>query len=81
LNAERNNLTKQIAALMANKETTNADKIKAQVKSSKEKIAQLEKEQAVVEQQLDLIMHSIPNLPQKDVPIGKDEKDNVEVRK
>jgi seryl-tRNA synthetase len=81
LNAERNNLTKQIATLMASKDTAKANKIKEQVKNSKEKVAKLEKQQIDVEQQLDSIMHSIPNLPQKDVPIGKDEKANVEVRK
>jgi seryl-tRNA synthetase len=31
--------------------------------------------------QLEQIMRSIPNMPAADVPVGKDEQDNPEIRK
>ena len=43
-----------------------------------EKINQL---QAVVKEQLETILSSIPNIPYSDVPIGKDENSNIEISK
>jgi seryl-tRNA synthetase len=74
-------LTKQIATLINTKNTTGANKVKAQVKTIKEKVARLSTTQIKVEQQLNTIMRSIPNTPHTSVPVGKDEKANVEVRK
>ena len=45
------------------------------------KIEELSKKQKIVKDKLDNILSSIPNVPLKDVPIGKDENDNKEVVK
>ncbi len=45
------------------------------------KIEELSKKQKIVKGKLDNILSSIPNVPLKDVPIGKDENDNKEVVK
>jgi seryl-tRNA synthetase len=45
------------------------------------KIEELSKKQKVVKNKLDNILNSIPNIPLKDVPAGKDENDNKEVIK
>ncbi len=45
------------------------------------KIEELSKKQKIVKGKLDNILNSIPNVPLKDVPIGKDENDNKEVVK
>jgi len=37
--------------------------------------------QTVVKEQLETILSSIPNIPYSDVPIGKDEKSNIEISK
>jgi seryl-tRNA synthetase len=66
---------------MTTKDTPNVNKIKDQVKKIKEKIIKLSTTQIEVEQQLSLIMRSIPNTPHTSVPVGKDEKANVEIRK
>ena len=38
-------------------------------------------EQKLVKQDLEKILSNIPNLPHEDVPVGKDEKDNIEIIK
>jgi len=50
-----------------------AQRIKAEIKN-------LEPELADVEKELNSLMRQIPNLPQEDVPVGKDEKDSVVLR-
>ena len=44
-------------------------------------IENLNKEQKIIKSNLEKILINIPNIPHKDVPIGKDEKDNVEIQK
>ncbi len=44
-------------------------------------IEKINKLQTVVKEQLDTILSSIPNIPYSDVPIGKDEKSNIEISK
>jgi len=45
------------------------------------KIDEINNKQKLVKDKLDNILNSIPNVPLKDVPIGKDENDNKEVVK
>ena len=42
---------------------------------------QISEEQKIVKNQLDKILSNIPNVPDKDVPNGKDENDNIEIAK
>ena len=44
-------------------------------------ILDFEKKQNKIKSELDNILSNIPNIPHKDVPIGKDENDNVEISK
>ena len=48
-------------------------------KTLSDKIDSLSKNQFEVKAQLDTILSTIPNLPHEDVPVGKDEKSNVEI--
>ena len=53
-------------------------------KKSKEISNQLDlitKEQKKIKNELDLMLSNIPNIPHKDVPLGRDENDNVELSK
>ena len=59
-------------------------KDKSLFKKSKDISDQLNKiieEQKKIKNELDKILSNIPNIPHKDVPIGKDENDNVEISK
>ena len=44
-------------------------------------IEKINKLQAVVKDQLEILLSSIPNIPHSDVPIGKDENSNIEISK
>jgi seryl-tRNA synthetase len=50
-------------------------------KQIKEKLKQLETEEAQVSQELTVLLLTVPNVPFKEVPIGKSEKDNKEIKK
>ena len=44
-------------------------------------IEQISEQQKTIKMNLEKILSNIPNIPHKDVPIGKNEKDNVEIKK
>ncbi|MDC3025841.1 serine--tRNA ligase [Candidatus Pelagibacter sp.] len=50
-------------------------------KEISKKIDNLSKEQKIIKNELDNLLSSIPNLPLDEVPVGKDENDNVEITK
>ena len=79
LKAERNRESAQGAALK--KEKKDASEIIARMKTVGEKIKALDDELGPVESGLRMAMLSIPNIPDKTVPIGKDDTENVEIRK
>ena len=57
------------------------EKLFAKSKEISLKIDDLNKNQKIVKDKLDKILSTIPNVPLKDVPIGKDENDNKEIVK
>jgi len=81
LQAKRNTLSKEIGNLMKNKETKKADELKEEVNKIKQEIEKLNKELKDIEEQLIKKALNIPNIPDDDVPVGKDENDNVEIKR
>lgn len=81
LQAARNKASKEIGALMREGKRDEADQLKAQVAADKSRISQLEDRRGQVEQELHDLMSRIPNIPDASVPEGKDDSENVEVRK
>ena len=79
LKAERNRESAQVAALK--KEKKDASGIIERMKEVGDKIKALDDELAPVESKLRMAMLSIPNMPDKSVPLGKDDSENVEIRK
>lgn len=79
LRAERNALSKEIGKRKSKGEPT--AELEGKVKEIKEKIEGLEDKLSKVEEQLKSVMLSIPNIPHQSVPVGKDETENVEVRR
>lgn len=78
LRAMRNSLSKQIGGLMKEKRIDEANAIKAQVSQNNLRIEEIETEKADVEARLKKDMMSIPNIIAPEVPIGKDDSENVE---
>ena len=53
----------------------------AKSKEISSEIEKINKQQTVIKKELDYILSNIPNIPHPDVPNGKDENDNVEIKK
>ena len=85
------NLDKNNRELIQKKE--NLEKEKKDISKSKDKslfekskqislsIDKITEEQNTIKDKLEKILSNIPNIPHSDVPVGKDENDNVEVSK
>ena len=79
LRAARNTLSKQVGMLMKAGDREGAEKVKAQVKADADRLAAIETESAEVEAALKKAMMAIPNIIADDVPLGKDDAENVEL--
>ena len=77
MRAQKNKASKQIAALKKKKER---EKIISAMRKLDKKSDKLEKTLKEFEKEFDGLMQKVPNLPQGDVPEGKDESENVVLR-
>ena len=78
LRAMRNTLSKQIGGLMKEKKIEEANAVKAQVSRNNLRIDEIAKEQEEIEAKLKKDMMSIPNIIAPEVPIGRDDSENVD---
>ena len=74
---ERNSISKLIGINKYKKIDT--DGLEKKVNLIKEKVPSLEKEANLISDKLNNILLSLPNFPDEDVPIGKDEKSNKNI--
>jgi seryl-tRNA synthetase len=84
LDIKNRELIQKKETLEKEKKDISKSKDKSLFEKSKEISLNLEKiidQQKLVKEDLDNILSKIPNLPHKDVPIGKNENDNVEINK
>ena len=79
LKNQRNTVSRQISQMKKNKENT--DTIVAEMRAVGDKISALDASLKEVEAGLRDIMLNIPNMPKEDVPVGKDDTENPEMRK
>ena len=77
MRAKKNRSSKQIAALKNKKER---EKIISAMRKLDKKSDKLEKTLKEFEKEFNGLMQKVPNLPQEDVPEGKDESENVVLR-
>ena len=77
----RNAAAKEIGQAMGRKDIAAADKLKAEVAALKTESATLESAERDAIAALTDALSAIPNQPQPDVPRGRDEHGNVEVRR
>ena len=81
LRANRNKISKQIGALMAQGKKEEAEEVKKQVTESAARMAELDEREKVVEEEIRKRMMVIPNIIDPSVPIGKDDSENVEIQR
>ncbi|MBR0541313.1 MAG: serine--tRNA ligase [Clostridia bacterium] len=81
LRADRNRISKEIGGFMAKKLLDEAEKAKAAVKAINDELISLEAKETELEAEIKKRMMVIPNIIGKDVPIGKDDSENVELER
>ena len=81
LRASRNKISKSIGGLMAQGKKEEAEEMKKKVAEQADRLAELEKLEAELQEKVTKIMMTIPNIIDPSVPIGKDDSENVEVQK
>jgi len=81
LRAERNKISKEIGGLMAKGKKEEAEELKKRVVANQEELAELENKETELEAKILKIMMTIPNIIDPSVPIGKDDSENVEVKR
>lgn len=81
LRANRNKISKEIGALMSQGKKQEAEEKKAEVAAGAKRLVELEEKEKELEEKITKIMMVIPNIIDPSVPIGKDDTENVEIKK
>jgi seryl-tRNA synthetase len=79
MKAKQNAASKQIPEMK--KAGENTDALMAEMKELAEKIKSLEPQVRAIDEELEAFLMGIPNIPHESVPAGKDDSENVEIRK
>jgi len=74
----RNSASKEIGKAKAAKDEETAARLMAEVSEIKEFLAHAEEKERELDKALNDLLATIPNVPLDDVPVGRDETDNVE---
>ncbi|MCH5287377.1 MAG: serine--tRNA ligase, partial [Christensenellaceae bacterium] len=81
LRNQRKTISKQIGGLMAKGQKEEAEALKAQVNAMADELAATEKQEEELQAEVRKRMLVIPNIIDPQVPIGKDDSENVEVER
>ena len=81
LRSEKNKISKQIGALMAQGKKEEAEEVKKQVAADAKKLEELSVKEKELDEKVTKIMMIIPNIIDPSVPIGKNDTENVEVQR
>lgn len=81
LQAKRNAASKNIGALMQQGKKDEADAAKAEVSELKGSVSTLEQEMKDIDEATTYLLATGPNIPDESVPVGRDESENVEIKK
>ena len=81
IKAQKNKISKEIGALMAQGKKEEAEAKKKEVALDAEKLVALDEQQKELEEKTTKIMMTIPNIIDPSVPIGKDDSENVEIKR
>ena len=81
IRSQKNKISKEIGALMAQGKKEEAESLKAQVAANAVKLEELDKECAEYSEKVKKDMMVIPNIIDPSVPIGKNDTENVEIKR
>lgn len=78
LKSRRNSVSQQVAQLKREKQ--DADALITEMREVSDKIKLYDEELRQIEEQLNHLLLTIPNIPHDSVPVGESEDDNIEIR-
>ncbi len=81
LNAQRNAASREIGLLMKEGRSDQADGRRAEVNALKTRIADLDQLRDAADSRMRDMLAALPNIPDDSVPVGKDDTENIEVRR
>ena len=81
LQERRNKISKIIGKVKSEENSREFSELNIEAQDVKDKIPKLEKKKLNIEKELKDILFSLPNIPSDDIPIGEDEKANIEIKK
>ncbi|MCR5632379.1 MAG: serine--tRNA ligase [Eubacterium sp.] len=81
IRAEKNKISKEIGALMAQGKKEEAKEVKKKVAESAARLKELETAAPEIDEKIKAIMMRIPNIIDASVPVGKDDTENVEIER
>ena len=81
LRAKRNSYSSQIGAMMREKQIDKANELKNIVKANNERIENIDLQLQELNEEIKSIMMKIPNIIADNVPVGRDDSENVELEK
>jgi seryl-tRNA synthetase len=81
LNAQRNSASREIGILIKEAKKEEANSRRQEVNELKQRMAELEAARDEAEARMREVLTTVPNVPHESVPVGKDESDNVELRR
>ncbi|PAU98308.1 serine--tRNA ligase [Paracoccus salipaludis] len=79
--AEQNRASKEVGAAKARGDEDEFQRLRVLVGTKKDEVAAMQAEASALDGRLRDLLMTIPNLPLDSVPEGKDESDNVEIRR
>ncbi|MDE5545483.1 MAG: serine--tRNA ligase, partial [Malacoplasma sp.] len=80
-NQKRNEISKKIGIYIKENKSAEVESLKKEMESLKKEIEIINENLTNVDNKLNYILLTIPNIPHESVPIGKSEDDNVEIKK
>ncbi len=78
LRSNRNKISKQIGALMAQGKEKEAEELKRKAAKDADRLTELEEQETDLQERVREIMLTIPNIIDPSVPLGRNESENVE---
>ncbi|WP_342258733.1 serine--tRNA ligase [Spiroplasma endosymbiont of Dioctria linearis] len=80
LKAKKNKISKDIGILSKNNKKDEIEKLKNEVSKINQKVEKLDNDLKTINQEINYKLSYIPNIPNENIPLGKDEEDNVEIK-
>ncbi len=81
IRANKNKISKQIGQLMASGKKDEAEAVKAEVARFTDRLKEVEKRAPIIDEEIKKRMMIIPNIIDPSVPIGRNDSENVEIKR